>query len=160
MKQLQSSRTLSTSTDQAIMSSEGSSNQGQEQINVQELEDLKERMKLIVEADPKQFHNEYSLKRYLKAFKTPDAAFQAILKTNKWRVEYGVDELTAESEPIKKNADKALILKHRDLLGRPVIYIPTKNYAAERDIDELTKFIVYCLVSVWPPPFWIYGRHK
>jgi hypothetical protein len=37
---------------------------------------LKERMKLISEADPKQYHNDFSLKRFLRAFKTVDAAFQ------------------------------------------------------------------------------------
>lgn len=42
----------------------------------QNLAELKERMKLIVEADPAQYHNEYSLKRYLRAFKTVDNAFQ------------------------------------------------------------------------------------
>lgn len=31
--------------------------------------------------------------------------------------------------------------------GRPVIYIPAKNHSVnDREIDELTKFIVYCLV--------------
>lgn len=45
-------------------------------VNPNDLKDLKDRMKLIVEADPKQYHNEYSLKRYLRAFKTTDEAFQ------------------------------------------------------------------------------------
>lgn len=32
--------------------------------------------------------------------------------------------------------------------GRPVIYIPAKNHSAnDREIEELTKFIAYCLVS-------------
>lgn len=32
--------------------------------------------------------------------------------------------------------------------GRPVIYIPARHHNVnDRDIDELTKFIVYCLVS-------------
>lgn len=42
--------------------------------------------------------------------------------------------------------DKARVLKHRDIIGRPVIYIPCKNHnASKRDIDEITKFIVWCL---------------
>jgi len=115
------------------------------QVNPNDLQDLKERMRLISEADPKQYHNEYSLKRYLRAFKTVDAAFQAILKTNKWRESYGVGNL-GDSDSIKKHANKARVLRHRDCIGRPVIYIPAKNHnASERDIDELTKFIVYCL---------------
>lgn len=45
-------------------------------VNEEELKDLKERMKLIADADPNQYHNEFSLRRYLRAFKTVDAAFQ------------------------------------------------------------------------------------
>ena len=45
-------------------------------------------------------------------------------------------------------ANKARVLRHRDMVGRPVIYIPAKNHNVnDRDIDDLTKFIVYCLVS-------------
>lgn len=45
-------------------------------INEQDLKDLKERMKLIADADPNQYQNEFSLRRYLRAFKTTDDAFQ------------------------------------------------------------------------------------
>lgn len=41
-----------------------------------DLKELKQRMKLISDADPLQYHNEFSLRRYLRAFKTVDAAFQ------------------------------------------------------------------------------------
>lgn len=44
----------------------------------EDFKQLKERMKLIADADPSQYHNEYSLKRYLRAFKTVDGAFQVI----------------------------------------------------------------------------------
>lgn len=71
--------------------------------------------------------------------------FQAILKTNKWREEYGVEGLK-DSEAVKNHSTKARVLNHRDCLGRPCIYIPAKNHnASDRDIDELTKFIVHCL---------------
>ncbi|XP_055642967.1 uncharacterized protein LOC129779496 [Toxorhynchites rutilus septentrionalis] len=113
-------------------------------VNTADLIALKERMKIIASADPKQYHNEFSLRRYLLAFKTVDAAFQAILKTNKWREEYGVENLV-NSPAIQANATKARVLLHRDCVGRPVIYIPAKNHSSERDIDELTKFIVHCL---------------
>lgn len=113
-------------------------------VNPADLALLKERMKIIADADPKQYHNEFSLRRYLRAFKTVDAAFQAVLKTNKWRAEYGVEKL-ADDPAIAANANKARVLRHRDCVGRPVIYIPAKNHSSERDIDELTKFIVHCL---------------
>lgn len=38
--------------------------------------ELKQRLKLIFDADPEQYHNDHSLKRFLRAFKTVDAAFQ------------------------------------------------------------------------------------
>lgn len=48
-------------------------------VNPNDLLELKNRMKYIVDADPKQYHNEYSLKRYLRAFKNVDNAFQVNL---------------------------------------------------------------------------------
>lgn len=45
-------------------------------VNEEDFKQLKERMKLIADADPAQYHNEYSLKRYLRAFKSVDGAFQ------------------------------------------------------------------------------------
>ncbi|CAG5055952.1 unnamed protein product [Parnassius apollo] len=115
-------------------------------VNEEDLKLLKERMNLIASADPAQYHNEFSLRRYLRAFKTVDDAFQGILKTNKWRKEYGVTELHDNKELIEKYSDKARVLKHRDIVGRPIIYIPAKNYnSSDRDINELTKYIVYCL---------------
>lgn len=78
-------------------------------------------------------------------------SFKAILKTNKWRVEYNVDKLNLDCPEIKKHHDgnKARVLRHRDMAGRPVIYIPAKNHNVnDRQIDELTKFIVYCLVKI------------
>ncbi|KAK9680756.1 CRAL/TRIO domain [Popillia japonica] len=107
-------------------------------VNEADLKDLKGRMKLISEADPSQYHNEFSLKRYLRAFKTPDDAFKAILKTNKWRKEYGVDELGPEVGIIKKNleAKKARVLKHRDLHGRPFIVYCLED-ASKRCFEEV-----------------------
>lgn len=114
-------------------------------LNPDDVKALKDRMQLIVSADEKQYHNNFSLRRFLIAFKTVDLAFQAILKTNKWKEDYGVKTLGATPE-IQNNMDKARVLKHRDMIGRPVIYIPAKNHnASKRDIDELTKFIVWCL---------------
>lgn len=49
----------------------------------EDVQELKKRLKMIADADTDQNHNEFSLKRYLRAFKTVDEAFKAILKTNK-----------------------------------------------------------------------------
>lgn len=48
------------------------------EVNEADLQELKSRMKLIADADPAQYHNEFSLKRYLRAFKTVDAAFKVV----------------------------------------------------------------------------------
>ncbi|CAB3228438.1 unnamed protein product [Arctia plantaginis] len=70
----------------------------------------------------------------------------AIIKTNKWRVEYGVADLGDNKELIEKYSNKARVLRHRDMIGRPIVYIPAKNHSSsDRNIDELTRFIVYCL---------------
>ncbi|KAI8440312.1 hypothetical protein MSG28_001661 [Choristoneura fumiferana] len=115
-------------------------------VNEDDLKQLKERMNIIASADPAQYHNDFSLRRYLRAFKTVDNAFQAIIKTNKWRAEYGVTELHKDTELIEKYKDKSRVLKHRDIIGRPIVYIPAKNHSSnDRNIDDLTKFIVYCL---------------
>lgn len=45
-------------------------------INDADLKELKSRMKLIADADPSQYHNDFSLKRYLRAFKNADDAFK------------------------------------------------------------------------------------
>lgn len=45
-------------------------------VKEEDFRQLKERMTLIADADPLQYHNDYSLKRYLRAFKTVDNAFQ------------------------------------------------------------------------------------
>lgn len=45
-------------------------------VREEDFRQLKERMALIADADPSQYHNDYSLKRYLRAFKTIDNAFQ------------------------------------------------------------------------------------
>lgn len=69
------------------------------------------------------------------------------MKTNKWREEYGVKRL-ADDPAIAQHSNKARVLRHRDCIGRPVVYIPAKNHVvAERNLDDLTKFIVHCLVS-------------
>lgn len=64
-------------------------------------------------------------------------------------MEYGVAELENDKELIEKYSNRARVLRHRDIHGRPIVYIPAKNHSSsDRNIDDMTKFIVYCLVSV------------
>ncbi|CAM1292375.1 Uncharacterised protein g424 [Pycnogonum litorale] len=121
---------------------------GNQPLSEKDFQELKSRCKLIFEADPEQYHNDASLRRFLRAFQDVDSAFQAIIKSNKWRKEYGVTLLNDKDPVIQKYREKknALVMKHRDMEGRPIIYIPAKNHNVnERNIDELTKFIVYVL---------------
>ena len=47
------------------------------EVNQADFDDLKKRMDIITNADPSQAQNDYALRRYLRAFKTVDASFQA-----------------------------------------------------------------------------------
>ena len=50
--------------------------------------ELKQRLKLIFDADPEQYQNDHSLKRFLRAFKTVDAAFQVEINPSlQWRAQ-------------------------------------------------------------------------
>ncbi|XP_070553225.1 uncharacterized protein [Ptychodera flava] len=117
-------------------------------INENDFKELKSRCQLIFEADPAQFQTDASLRRFLKAFLTVNGAFTAVLKCNKWRREYGVENLTAETDEIKSHTAMGTckILPHRDIEGRPIILITAKLHNAyERDIEALTKYTVYLL---------------
>lgn len=48
-------------------------------VSDQDFKELKNRLKIITDADPEQYHNDHSLTRYLKAFKSTDAAFQVYI---------------------------------------------------------------------------------
>lgn len=118
------------------------------EVSEADFQELKKRLKLIFDADPEQFHNDQSIRRFLKAFQTIDQAFQGILKCNKWRREYGIKNITADDPIVRKNLEekKAFVLRHRDFQGRPVIYIPAKHHSASgRNLEETTRFIVYIL---------------
>lgn len=49
------------------------------EVNENDLKDLKARMKMIADADPSQYQNDFALKRYLRAFKTTDDAFKVCI---------------------------------------------------------------------------------
>lgn len=51
------------------------------EVNENDLKDLKARMKMIADADPSQYQNDFALKRYLRAFKTTDDAFKVCIYT-------------------------------------------------------------------------------
>ncbi|XP_033632039.1 CRAL-TRIO domain-containing protein C3H8.02-like isoform X2 [Asterias rubens] len=108
--------------------------------NAHDLSKLKERCDYMT--DP-------SIIRFLKAFKTVDDSFAAILKCNKWRKEYGVEAINPAACPevqSELNTKKVELLKHRDRHGRPMIMLRVRNHkVAERNTEDLTKCMVYIL---------------
>lgn len=92
--------------------------------------------------------NEKTIRRYLRAFQSVDAAYQRILETDAWRGKSDVASITAESPSIKR-VDKtkiAVILNERDKKKRPVIYVAVRNHSIyNRDINDMTQYIVYIL---------------
>jgi hypothetical protein len=117
-------------------------------VDENQFKELQSRCKMIFEADPTQYQTDASLRRFLRAFLTADDSFKMLLKSNKWRREFGVENLTEEDKDIKEEiaTGKACLLRHRDFSGRPILYISAKRHNAyERDIDRVTKFIVYML---------------
>lgn len=67
-----------------------------------------------------QAHNDASLWRFLRAFNTADEAFKALLKSNKWRREFGVATLSEKDEDVQSEmmTRKAMLLRNRDVKGR------------------------------------------
>jgi hypothetical protein len=96
-------------------------------------------------------YSEACLRRQLKAFETSERAFTNLLKTHKWRKEFGVENLAQNEDVMQEiSTGKAMLLRQRDFKGRPILYIMAKRHNAnERDIDAVTKFIVHMLVSIY-----------
>lgn len=93
-------------------------------------------------------HSNGTLKRFLRAFLTAEKAYEMIVKNDKWRIDFNVDNLNEEDEDIRNEiaTRKATLLDYRDLKGRPILFVRVKNHIAyERDLNKLTKFIVFML---------------
>ncbi|XP_069186564.1 uncharacterized protein [Procambarus clarkii] len=92
--------------------------------------------------------DERTLKRYLKAFHTVDAAYERILATNAWRQDFDVANITRNTPGVKKTFDTKIceILNQRDRQERPLIYVAVRNHSIQkRNVDDMTLFIVYML---------------
>ncbi|XP_042870653.1 CRAL-TRIO domain-containing protein C3H8.02-like [Penaeus japonicus] len=92
--------------------------------------------------------NEKTIRRYLRAFQSVDAAYKRILETDAWRGKYEVDKITGDSPSIKRveKTKIAVILNERDKKMRPVIYVAVRNHSIyNRDTSDMTQYIVYFL---------------
>ncbi|XP_071513411.1 uncharacterized protein [Panulirus ornatus] len=95
--------------------------------------------------------DEKTLKRYLKAFQTVDAAYEKILATNDWRREFDVASITREAPGVRRVIDTkvAVIISQYDRNGRPVMYIAVRNHSIQRrNVEDMTQFIVYILEAI------------
>ncbi|XP_042220159.1 CRAL-TRIO domain-containing protein C3H8.02-like isoform X2 [Homarus americanus] len=91
---------------------------------------------------------EKTMKRYLKAHHTVDAAYEKIMATNSWRGEFGVASITADIPGVKRASESkvSVILNERDKKGRPVVYVAVRNHSIHRrNVDDMIQLIVYTL---------------
>ncbi|XP_043560069.1 CRAL-TRIO domain-containing protein C3H8.02-like isoform X3 [Chiloscyllium plagiosum] len=80
---------------------------------------LEQKAKDISNTFPKDL-NDKAFARFLRAFRSVDQAFNAILRYLKWRKEFGVDSITVEDSDIKTElrSGKAVLLEEKDNAGR------------------------------------------
>ena len=110
--------------------------------------ELKSRVQPLFGADPTKFQTDACLKRFLKAFLTVDQAFESLAKYIKWRREYGVETLNSNHPDIQTelSTGKVLLPNIKDKAGRPVVLVFARLHdASTRNLDELTRFIVYII---------------
>ncbi|XP_043560067.1 CRAL-TRIO domain-containing protein C3H8.02-like isoform X1 [Chiloscyllium plagiosum] len=123
---------------------------------------LEQKAKDISNTFPKDL-NDKAFARFLRAFRSVDQAFNAILRYLKWRKEFGVDSITVEDSDIKTElrSGKAVLLEEKDNAGRqlprwdlnsellarrPILLVTAKlHHAKDRNLQSLMKFIVYLL---------------
>ncbi|XP_078087672.1 uncharacterized protein LOC144505444 [Mustelus asterias] len=108
---------------------------------------LEQKAKGICKAFPKDL-NDRAFARFLRAFRSVDQAFNAILRYVKWRKEFGVDSITVEDSDIKNElrSGKAVLLEEKDNSGRPILLVTAKlHHSKDRNLQTLMKFIVYLL---------------
>lgn len=114
-------------------------------------EDL-ESLRLLIEpyfqSDEENRQNTAFLKRFLRAFLTPDESYQAILRYLEWREKFQVNSLSQHDPDIVKedNIGRVTILEERDSHGRPTALVNVKLHdPATRDMHSLTNYTIYTL---------------
>lgn len=110
--------------------------------------ELKSRLELLFEAEPLKAQSDACLRRFLRAFQDVDEAYSALIKYIDWREEYGVNCLSRGDDDIEEQLalGKAEVLDFPDHRGRPIVLVTVRNHdARSRDLNVLTKFIIYIL---------------
>uniref|UniRef100_UPI00398E9922 uncharacterized protein isoform X3 n=1 Tax=Pristiophorus japonicus TaxID=55135 RepID=UPI00398E9922 len=110
---------------------------------------LEEKAKGLCNTFPKEL-NDKAFARFLRAFRSVDQAFNAIIRYLKWRKDFGVDLITVEDPDIcsEQRSGKAVLLEEKDNTGRPILLVTAKlHHSKDRNRQGLMKFIVYLLES-------------
>lgn len=110
--------------------------------------ELKSRLEPLFEAEPLKAQSDACLRRFLRAFQDVDEAYSALIKYVDWREEYGVNCLSRGDDDIEEQLalGKAEVLDFPDHRGRPIVLVTVRNHdARSRDLNVLTKFIIYIL---------------
>uniref|UniRef100_A0A6U4NVU9 CRAL-TRIO domain-containing protein n=2 Tax=Hemiselmis andersenii TaxID=464988 RepID=A0A6U4NVU9_HEMAN len=104
-----------------------------------------------------EYIDQVTMRRFLRAYQNnAPLASERILKMQRWRASksYGLDTLVRDigrsTEGVQAQLDtgKCVILKRRDLVGRPIISVQVKLHdPSVQTPDELTRFGVHMLLS-------------
>ncbi|XP_078405849.1 uncharacterized protein LOC144685312 isoform X2 [Cetorhinus maximus] len=95
--------------------------------------------------------NDKAFARFLRAFRSVDQAFNAILRYLKWRKEFGVDSITVEDSDIKNElrSGKALLLEEKDNAGRQAHLIGDSKAPSFKGPEPANSYEIHCISSGW-----------
>eukprot|EP00298_Acanthocystis_sp_HF-20_P021341 c27635_g1_i1.p1 GENE.c27635_g1_i1~~c27635_g1_i1.p1 ORF type:complete len:234 (+),score=74.09 c27635_g1_i1:32-703(+) len=110
--------------------------------------ELKSRFDLMAAADTSYAFDDATLLRFLRGRQGDvEKAFISLIKYVKWRAEFGVDKVSAESCPNEIATNKAYV-QGKSKAGQPIVYVHAGRHNKDaRDMTEITKFIIYILES-------------
>lgn len=114
----------------------------------EDFQELKSRLEPLFDAEPLKAQSDACLRRFLRAFEDVNEAYNALIKNINWREEFGVHCLSRGDDDIEEQLSlgKAEVLRYPDHVGRPIVLVTARNHdARNRDLNVLTKFIIYIL---------------
>ncbi|KAK2550878.1 Phosphatidylinositol transfer protein CSR1 [Acropora cervicornis] len=123
----------------------------------EDFQELKSRLEPLFDAEPLKAQSDACLRRFLRAFEDVNEAYNALIKNINWREEFGVHCLSRGDDDIEEQLSlgKAEVLHYPDhtltrveccCVLRPIVLVTARNHdARNRDLNVLTKFIIYIL---------------
>ena len=73
-----------------------------------------------------------------------------MVATEEWRKDFKVASISATTPGVRRMSasNLARVVEGRDKMGRPVVCVMARNHSLfGRDMDDMTQYIVYVLVS-------------